>query len=71
MTGLAGGGHALGESNEDLKALIGSADIMSESGFFVPARNSDVVDWCLSHGLQIAELVTLMTTGLYSEPKGA
>ena len=34
--------HAVGESNEDLKALIGAAAAFTGPGFLVPTRNHDV-----------------------------
>ena len=61
----------MGESNEDLKALIGSVWELSSEGFMFPSRNSALLQWCLSHGLRVVGLDTLMTIGLYSEPKGA
>ncbi|MFN6964785.1 MAG: GNAT family N-acetyltransferase [Pyrinomonadaceae bacterium] len=64
-------GHAVGESNDDLKALIGSADEFSGPGILVPTRNSDLMRWCLKNGLQIVMPMTLMTRGIYQEPRGA
>jgi hypothetical protein len=37
----------------------------------VPARNGDVVRWCLDGGLRITQMMTLMTMGLYNEPQGS
>jgi predicted N-acetyltransferase YhbS len=65
------GGHALGESNNDLKALIGAAPAISGPGFLLPTRNSDVLRWCLNNGLRIVQPMTLMSLGLYNEPAGA
>ena len=64
-------GHAVGETNEDLKALIGSASEFLGPGFFLPTRNADLFRWCLAHGLHVAFQSVLMSFGLYSEPKGA
>ena len=64
-------GHAVGESNDDLKALIGAATAFPGPGFLVPSRNSELVRWCLAHGLRINQAMTLMSIGLYAEPKGA
>jgi predicted N-acetyltransferase YhbS len=64
-------GHAVGESNEDLKALIGAATEFPGPGFLLPTRNSDLLRWCLGNGLRIVQPMTLMTTGLYNEPAGA
>jgi len=63
--------HAVGESNEDLKALIGAAAAFTGPGFLVPTRNHDVFRWCLDCGLRLVNQRTLMTIGLYNEPAGA
>jgi len=63
-------GHAVGESNEDLKALIGAAESFAGSGFLLPTRNSELLRWCLSHGLRIVQPLTLMAKGMYQEPRG-
>lgn len=70
-TGLAFFGHTVGETNEDLKALIGSASELAGPGILVPLSNSDLVAWCLANGLQVVQLMTLMTIGLYNEPAGS
>lgn len=64
-------GHAVGEDNEDLKALIGAASAFVGSGFYVPMRNADLFRWCLNHGLRVIQPETLMSLGFYHEPKGA
>lgn len=64
-------GHAVGESNEDLKALIGAAQGFPGPGFLVPTRNGDLMRWCLSENLRITQTMTLMTMGFYSEPTGS
>jgi predicted N-acetyltransferase YhbS len=63
--------HAVGESNEDLKALIMASDAFSGPGVLVPTTNAELFGWCLGQGLRVNYLMTLMTTGLYSEPRGA
>jgi len=63
--------HTVGESNNDLKALIGSATEYTGPGFLLPTRNAELFRWCLSHGLQVVQQMTLMTNGLYNEPQGA
>jgi hypothetical protein len=70
-TAVAFFGHAIGESNADLKALIGAAPIFGGPGFLVPTRNADLLRWCLQHGLRITQPMTLMSMGLYNEPQGA
>jgi GNAT superfamily N-acetyltransferase len=64
-------GHAVGESNLDLQALIAAADGFDWPGFIVPTRNSELFRWCLESGLRVVHPMTLMTIGLYNEPAGA
>jgi hypothetical protein len=64
-------GHTVGESNDDLKALIGAAKEFPGPGFLLPTRNSELMRWCLKNGLKIVQPMTLMSKGLYQEPKGA
>ena len=63
--------HAVGETNEDLKALIGAAPSFAGPGFLVPTRNHDLFRWCLDRGLRLVKQQTLMTIGLYNEPSDA
>ena len=63
-------GHAVGESNEDLKALIGAAEAFPGPGFMVPTRNGELLRWCLENGLRIVQPMTLMSMGLYNQPAG-
>ena len=64
-------GHAVGETNEDLKALIAAAPAFQGSGILVPTRNAGLFRWCLENGLRVVQPMTLMTVGLYNEPAGA
>jgi GNAT superfamily N-acetyltransferase len=70
-TGIGFFGHTVGESNEDLKALIGAAPEFPGPGFLLPTRNSEVLRWCLQRGLRVVQPLTLMSVGLYNEPAGA
>ena len=70
-TVLAFFGHAVAETNLDLKAMIASAEAFAGPGIIVPTRNSDLFRWCLENGLRVIEPMTLMTSGLYNEPAGA
>lgn len=70
-TGVGFFGHTVGESNEDLKALIGAATDFGGPGFLLPTRNGEVLRWCLAHGLRIVQPLTLMSRGIYQEPRGA
>jgi GNAT superfamily N-acetyltransferase len=63
-------GHAVGETNADLQALIGAAPIFLGPGFLVPTRNGDLFRWCLARGLRVTQPLTLMSLGLYNEPNG-
>jgi len=64
-------GHAVAETNEDLKALIGAANGFAGPGILLPTRNSDVMRWCLDNGLKITQPLSLMSFGPYNVPKGA
>lgn len=61
-------GHAIAKSSEDLKALIASAPAILGPGFFVPARNREVINWLLENGFRIGWPANLMTIGPYQEP---
>jgi predicted N-acetyltransferase YhbS len=63
-------GHAVGESNNDLRALICSVNEFSGPGFLLPSRNGELLTWCLENGLKVVQLMTLMSKGLYNEPSG-
>jgi GNAT superfamily N-acetyltransferase len=63
-------GHAVGESNEDLQALIAASELRGP-GILVPTRNAALFRWCLENGLRVIQPLTLMTMGLYNEPAGA
>ena len=64
-------GHAVGEGNRDLQALLATAKEFQGPGILVPTRNAGLFRWCLESGLRIVQPMTLMTTGLYNEPAGA
>ncbi|THD59300.1 GNAT family N-acetyltransferase [Phenylobacterium sp.] len=70
-TAIAFFGHAVAETNDDLKALIGAAEAFLGPGLLAPTRNGELVRWCLSQGLRITQTMTLMSVGLYNEPSGA
>lgn len=75
LTGYASGfsyfGHAVGESNMDLQALLCAAEVIEGPGVIVPTRNAELFRWCLESGMQIVQPMTLMTIGLYNQPSGA
>jgi predicted N-acetyltransferase YhbS len=64
-------GHSTAETNVDMQALIASAESFAGSGILVPSRNHTLMRWCLANGLRVVQPMTLMTTGLYSDPSGA
>ena len=63
-------GQAVGETNDDLKALIGAAPEFLGPGFLLPARNGELFGWCLHRGLRVIQPMTLMSLGLYNQPAG-
>jgi predicted N-acetyltransferase YhbS len=70
-TQIGWSGHAVAESNEDLKALIAAAPSIGGPGLLLPSRNTELFRWCLDHGLRMVQPMTLMSLGLYNEPEGA
>jgi GNAT superfamily N-acetyltransferase len=71
-TDIAFFAHAVGETNQEIIALIASApEFSSKGGMLVPTRNGELFRWCLNHGLRLVHQMTLMTIGLYNEPAGA
>ena len=64
-------GHAVGDANQDLQALLSAATEFQGPGILVPTRNAALFRWCLESGLRVTQVMTLMTTGLYNEPAGA
>ena len=64
-------GHAVAETNRDLIALIAAAPEYYGPGFLLPTRNHEVFAWCLERGLRLVMQMTLMSMGLYNEPRGA
>jgi GNAT superfamily N-acetyltransferase len=70
-TGFGYGWHAVAETNDDLIALLASAEAYLGLGILVPSRNPGLLHWCLEHHMQIVQQSTLMTIGLYNEPAGA
>ena len=70
-TAVALFGHSIAETNDDLMALIVAAEEFGGPGFLVPMRNTELLRWCLAHGLRVVSMMNLMTIGLYQEPRGA
>ena len=61
----------MAETTDDLKALIASADEFFGPGILVPLRNAELFRWCLDNGMRVFQPMTLMTIGVYNEPRGA
>ncbi len=57
-TGLAWFGHSVGESNDDVMALILHVDGFGGPGILVPTRNYSLLRWCLQNGLRINQQMT-------------
>ena len=68
---LAFSGHAVGDTNEGVEALIAGAAAFLGPGILIPTRNAELFRWCLENGLRVTQTLTLMTMGLYNEPAGA
>jgi predicted N-acetyltransferase YhbS len=69
-TSLTFFGHAVGETDDDIKAMIGAASAFDGPGILVPAR-SPLFRWCLEQRLRVTQTMTLMSLGLYNEPAGS
>ncbi len=63
--------HAAAYSNLDIQALIAAADQFGGQGIIVPTRNAELFRWCLNMGLKVVYPMTLMSLGMYNEPRGA
>ena len=70
-SGMAFFSHSVGLTNDDLKALIGSAGSYRGPGILIPTRNTHLFHWCLDRGLRLVQQLILMTVGMYNEPAGA
>lgn len=55
-------GHAVGEGNENLKALIPSVEQFSGPGLLVPIGNAELMRWSLDNGLTVFRQLILMDT---------
>jgi len=66
--GLGLFGHSIASSNDVLKELIARSIGITGPGFFVPAKNREIVMWLLEQGFIIQWPANLMTLGPYMEP---
>ncbi|MCI0427132.1 MAG: GNAT family N-acetyltransferase [Nitrospiraceae bacterium] len=69
-TGVGFVGHGVGETNEDLKALIASADEFAGPGILIPTCNGELFRWCIENGLRVVQQMTLMDTHPPGPPNG-
>ena len=69
-TNLGFFGHTTAEMNIDLQALLASVESFAGPGILVPSRNSALLRWCMANGLRVVQPMTLMSTGLYTDPAG-
>lgn len=70
-TGVGFVGHGVGDTNEDLKALIVSADELTGPGILIPTSNGELFRWCLENGLRVVQQMILMDTHPSGPPSGA
>ena len=75
ITGYTSGvgfvGHGVGETNDDLKALIASVDEFAGPGILIPTNNAELFGWCLNNGLRVVQQMILMDSAPTSPLKGA
>ncbi len=69
-TAVAFFGHTVGEGRHDVQALIADAAGFGGPGFLLPIRDTELFRWCLNNGLRVIQTMTLMSKGLYNEPRG-
>ncbi len=70
-SGISFFGHAVGETNDDIMALIIDTNEYEGAGFLLPTTNHDLFIRCLNHGLKVVMSMVHMTMGLYNQPQGA
>jgi predicted N-acetyltransferase YhbS len=70
-TGIGYFAHAVAETTDDLRALIGSVTHVETPGIIVPLSDADLFRWCLASGLRVFFVMNLMTVGIYQHPEGA
>ena len=66
--GLGLFGHSIASSNDVLKALITGSTGITGPGFFVPAKNREIILWLLEQGFRTQWPVNLMSMGPYTDP---
>jgi RimJ/RimL family protein N-acetyltransferase len=66
--GIGFRGHAVCETTEELKSLIAHSPKLPGVGYFVPARNGELLRWLFQHGVRALWPATLMSSGGYQQP---
>ena len=64
--------HAVAETKSDMEALLtGAANLLQDHAvsFLLPMRQSRLFRWCLRKGLRVVKPLTLMSMGVYHEPR--
>lgn len=64
-------GHSVGETNAEIISLLANAKVIGGPGILLPTRNAELFRWALNNGLRVLFPMTLMSIGLYNEPKGS
>jgi predicted N-acetyltransferase YhbS len=64
-------GHAVALDNPALMSLIAAARKITAPGMLLPSRNGEVFRWALNNGLRMVQPMTLMSLGLYNEPRSS
>jgi predicted N-acetyltransferase YhbS len=64
-------GHAVGETTDDVEAMLTAAPAFAGAGVLVPLRNARLFQWSLESGLRVVQVMVLMSVGLYNHPDGA
>jgi predicted N-acetyltransferase YhbS len=64
--------HGVAETEDDMCALFAGACKMTGEpiGLLLPARQADLMRWCLGAGMRLIDPMTLMVMGEYQEPAG-
>lgn len=70
-TGIGFIGHGAGRGNDDIKALIASAEEFVGPGILIPTGNGELFRWCLESGLRVMQPMTLMDTAPSGPANGA
>lgn len=64
--------HGVAETEEDMETLIlGAATTTADSlSFLLPLRQTRLLQFCLEEGFRLIKPMTLMSLGMYQEPRG-